>query len=954
MKKNNSKFKFLHFSYEDFTKNNFENEIMKNFKLNTTYSILLKISSGNHLNFKMCGPQIGIIIENEHNLELYSKLYEIILTRIETVVENYNYIDTVDGLEIMYKIIKPQKELSLKNISKYNLNTRIVKVKETKKNFNQNLLPLTIDTSYYGISVIPEERNKYIQLINSNIHLSKFEKDFNINDSDKLFLFTNKKNKKFIVVSKKLEENKYLRFIFDRHTGIFILKMKDTIINSNITNNNKILFNRTIGNVTLTIEDQNVQMYKAVTELKAIQAFNKQIKDRNVNFGTFDLESFKDNDGLAKVYALGFFTNIDTSPNLYYLSEDPDLNSENLILKCINDMLINKYNKFIFYVHNLGHYDIVFLYNILLKTNLDKGFDYYILNTTMRDNTIIKLDIKIKADSNKEETNKNRYIKISFVDSINILNASLDKLTKEFNVEFRKGKFPHSFVNRNTLNYIGDKPSIFFYDNINHTEYDMISQNNWDLKSECLKYLNIDIKSLFQIMSEFSRLIYIHFYVQMTDALTITRLALNIFKAKYYSNRDIPSINQIYLFNFIKEGYYGGITEVYKPYGTNLIYIDVNSLYPYASLNPMPGTECTYMESFDVKGLDLDPLFGFFYAKVKTKNIYIGLLPVHKDGQLICPNGEYDGIWSSEELKFAKSKGYEITVIKGYNFNKIDNIFKDYVTELFNLKKNSTGVLKLIYKSLLNNFLGRFGLNIIKPVTQTVDMNRRDYISSTRIVHSHSVLNENKILITYDPIISKEICLQHGLDITKVLEKESKLNIESKLDLFKDVSIATAAFVTSYARIHMNKFKLEILENGGSIYYSDTDSAVLDKIYFNPNWIGANIGLFKLEYEIKEAYFISNKTYCLILNNGETIIKTKGVINNSLTVEHFKSMFWDNKNVTATKFNTITDYKKASVLIEKKDVILNHDSYKKREKIYNNEGIWIDTKPLLLNNSKNK
>ena len=152
--------------------------------------------------------------------------------------------------------------------------------------------------------------------------------------------------------------------------------------------------------------------------------------------------------------------------------------------------------------------------------------------------------------------------------------------------------------------------------------------------------------------------------------------------------------------------------------------------------------------------------------------------------------------------------------------------------------------------------------------------------------------------------------------------------------------------MTSYARIFIYKIKLEILENGGNIYYSDTDSIVLDKTYFNNNWIGDNIGQFKLEYDIKEAYFISNKTYCLILNNGETVIKTKGVINKSITVEHFKDMYWFNKNVTATKINTITNYQKASVVIEKKDVVLNYDSYTKREKIYDHEGIWIDTKPV--------
>lgn len=154
--------------------------------------------------------------------------------------------------------------------------------------------------------------------------------------------------------------------------------------------------------------------------------------------------------------------------------------------------------------------------------------------------------------------------------------------------------------------------------------------------------------------------------------------------------------------------------------------------------------------------------------------------------------------------------------------------------------------------------------------------------------------------------------------------------------------------MTSYARIHINKCKLDILEKGGSIYYSDTDSLVLDSSFLDSNWIGKNIGQFKLEYFIDEAYFISNKTYCLILKNGETIIKTKGVINNSITIEDFKSMYWFNKNITARKYNSKTNYEKASVLIEKKDVILNYDSYTKREKIYNLEGIWVETKPLLL------
>lgn len=94
----------------------------------------------------------------------------------------------------------------------------------------------------------------------------------------------------------------------------------------------------------------------------------------------------------------------------------------------------------------------------------------------------------------------------------------------------------------------------------------------------------------------------------------------------------------------------------------------------------MPGINCNFIHNLDEnEGLNLDTLFGFFYAKVKTKDQYLGLLPLEKNNQLVLPQGEFEGVWSSEELKFAKSKGYEITVIKGYNFNKEENIFNDYV-----------------------------------------------------------------------------------------------------------------------------------------------------------------------------------------------------------------------------------------------------------------------------------
>jgi len=65
----------------------------------------------------------------------------------------------------------------------------------------------------------------------------------------------------------------------------------------------------------------------------------------------------------------------------------------------------------------------------------------------------------------------------------------------------------------------------------------------------------------------------------------------------------------------------------------------------------------------------------------------------------------------------------------------------------------------------------------------------------------------------------------------------------------------------------------------------------------NFNWINNEIGKFKLEFEVKEAFFISNKTFYLVLNNGESIIKTKDIINKFLNIKDFKYMYWNKKKI---------------------------------------------------------
>lgn len=61
----------------------------------------------------------------------------------------------------------------------------------------------------------------------------------------------------------------------------------------------------------------------------------------------------------------------------------------------------------------------------------------------------------------------------------------------------------------------------------------------------------------------------------------------------------------------------------------------------------------------------LENIFGFCYAKVSCpKDLYLPSLPYKKDGKLYFPSGNFEGWYFSEELKYAKSLGYKIEIIK--------------------------------------------------------------------------------------------------------------------------------------------------------------------------------------------------------------------------------------------------------------------------------------------------
>ena len=102
----------------------------------------------------------------------------------------------------------------------------------------------------------------------------------------------------------------------------------------------------------------------------------------------------------------------------------------------------------------------------------------------------------------------------------------------------------------------------------------------------------------------------------MTEILTISGITSIIFLTKYY-NKDkgpLPLIINRGVWEDIHSAYYGGRVEVFNPAVVDSIacYYDVNSLYPYASLNQMPGLNCQKVDYKKYKA-NLNNLFGFFF-----------------------------------------------------------------------------------------------------------------------------------------------------------------------------------------------------------------------------------------------------------------------------------------------------------------------------------------------------
>ena len=151
---------------------------------------------------------------------------------------------------------------------------------------------------------------------------------------------------------------------------------------------------------------------------------------------------------------------------------------------------------------------------------------------------------------------------ITWRDSYRVFPVSLEDLAKNFSVQGKISKYNEEY---NSL-----------------TLFD-----NESLLNEFKTYSLQDSVALLNALNK-AQNIYINEYdVDIATIVRTSSLSLKIFR-KNYQNIDIPILKGSIDSN-IRKSYFGGATDYYKRYGEKVYYYDVNSLYPFAMLNDMPG-----------------------------------------------------------------------------------------------------------------------------------------------------------------------------------------------------------------------------------------------------------------------------------------------------------------------------------------------------------------------------
>lgn len=568
-----------------------------------------------------------------------------LLSQIELACMNYG-IESLDKFTVVLKF----RPIALKEEIVGKISQIQYEIKEThiKKNislmnskfYNGSILPLSMNLGLFGSKL-----NKLF----SAYYILKFD----LNPSGFFF----KKDEYVIYIN--VDGLKHEGILFQNKEILF--KFEDILLEGSN-------FIRSLDKYIIYIDNLQITHFDRLTSNSFITSSKNNAK-LNTNIVTFDIETFV-KDGKFVPFACGWYSG--DFMKTYYLTDYKS--SYELLLQALLDLIEFNPNAKV-YIHNFANFDYMFLIKVL--------FENFTVKPYFKDNKVINL-IYHSKDSDK--------VKIEILDSYQILPSSLRTLALKYKVADLKGFFPYEMVNENNLNYIGPTPDITLFNGITSEEYEGLVSFTWNLRNELIRYLELDLKSLYQVINIFSRDIFNLEKVDITKLSTNSSVAFKIFRTNYLGESKLPVIKGN-AHNEMRNAYYGGVVEVFKNEGENLKLYDITSLYPFAMLKDMPTGNMLFSTDSNIINY-----FGIVFVEVDTSGLdpkysNYPLLPHKIDGRMYNPLGKWTGWYFSEEVKLAETLGYNIIVHYGYKFERISNVFNSFINKYFSIKAGLSNIV---------------------------------------------------------------------------------------------------------------------------------------------------------------------------------------------------------------------------------------------------------------------
>lgn len=514
---------------------------------------------------------------------------------------------------------------------------------------------------------------------------------------------------------------------------------------------------------------------------------------------TYDIETTTD---LQKVYLVGFY---DGSVYRYFES-DPMFAEQpgSAIDQFLNWILPNQgYARYRIYAHNGGNFDHLYLTEWAMENPERVELEIIPIQSS-----ILSLQIRPHGAHKR---------RLQFIDSMKLMPGSLEDIAQAFGFEGGKVKLGET------------------------QEEIQAAYETLHLNPKRYEYLQTDCELLWKCVNKFTELL---LAAGGEVGITTPSTAMKVFRRSFQhgpieTNRHFPGCPSPQcrgcLHDFIRRGYYGGRTEVFRERfdkATDSLKVgDFNSMYPAVMQERLP----CYLVAVESGPCDWRKYTrawraGFIDCTVDIpQDCYIPPLAYRHEGKLCFPTGVIRSVWTTEELKRLEQVGGQIVEQHQSVWFGTKRLFEGFVHTWYAYRnkdaRDYSKSMDTIAKLMLNSLYGKFGQG------------------------------EEREKIWIYPSDEE---LERGTLVQRPHLKEGVM----KEDVFQQTAYVIphiAAWITALARCRLWDEMQRILSSGWNVYYCDTDSIFTDA----PLPGSKLLGELKLEYELQApCHFFAPKLYC--------------------------------------------------------------------------------------------